>query len=130
VSFKAYSKRIKSFNDYQLFPQIRRTQVWTIPPATTSGTGARLDPGKTFYMATVHVDYYNSTGAPITIYLIDGATTDKIRASFVINNDAGHFDIDYSVCPADFLRDNISIVISGALAAGNYAKISMIGWAE
>jgi hypothetical protein len=117
--------------EYALFPQIRRFQSWLLNLAgPTSGTGARIDLGKTFYVAHVHVDYLNSTGAPIRVDLIDGSTTEKIRYSFYINNDAGHLDLDFIGSPRDFSKDNQSILFSAPLAAGNYCFVQQMGWAE
>jgi hypothetical protein len=131
ISFKGYSKRNKSSTEYQLFPQIRRTQTGQFLPGVTLITGARLDPGKIFYATSVHIDYHNSSGVPIQVTIIDGSNaTDKKRIGFFINNDSDHFDIDFISSPRDFQTDNLSMNLSSALAAGDYLYITLAGWAE
>jgi hypothetical protein len=131
VSFKGYSKRLKGLNTYELFPQIRRSQGFIVPDATTFMTAQRSDKEKKFYTTSIHIDYLNSSGIPIYVILIDGAlSTDKQRVSFTINNGNNHFDIDCKDSPRDFQTINYSILLSSALALGDYLQVTMYGWAE
>lgn len=131
VSYKLYSKRLKSDGLYELFPQTRQTHTLVMPAAGTVYTEPRNDNKKVFYVTHLHIDYYNNSGAFRELALRDGATaSDRNVYQFRVNFDQSHFDIDLSDSPLSFYAPDIAISVNAPIGAGNYILVTLSGWTE